>query len=60
MALGGFLADSIGIRTTYLINGTIVGVTSVIGLLILVIKHFEREVQRRRELFLTPAVAAGD
>jgi len=53
MALGGFLADSFGIRTTYLINGTMVGVASVIGLLILVMKHFERDVRRRRQEFLS-------
>ncbi len=52
MAAGGFLADSIGIRTTFLFSGLVVTTASIIGLGILVVKHFEKDVQTRRTSYI--------
>jgi len=51
MAIGGFLADSIGIRAKYLLNGTVVGISALIGLVILVVKRFEKAVQSDEAYF---------
>ena len=52
MAVGGFLADSIGIRTTFLFSGLVDTTASILGLGILIVKHFEKDVQTRRTLYI--------
>ncbi len=53
MALGGLLADGIGIKNTFFLNGSIIAIASIVGLIILIMKKFEMDVERRRQLYLT-------